>query len=384
MIFLLASFYVSLFISSILNGLHSDVLEQQSRQLQLHSPKKSRKLKSDEEARDSSVPGIEVSPLRAIDKEQYTVRVNTWKRPEQLELLLHHLLTCEAVAQIQVIWCIAQGIAPAWLYNMTPRVVVEEHKDNSLNARFDILEDTVTAGILTQDDDVMRPCAAIDAGFALWTLNPERMVGFDARSHNVTIDENGNEVWSYVGLSGSRKSNHYSLVLTRFAFLHRDYMTSYIKYMPNEIRETVSNHLNCEDIAMTMWVSTLTEGKTPLLADAWAVHTQMKMKSNTAISGTKDHKEIRSSCVDKFANILNLKQRLQTCEWGHKTGNNLAQWGVQGADPRKMSSISNHVAKMMMYRDRFTRFNHEEAGNEIQKMKMDVRKKIYEAIPSLP
>ena len=36
------------------------------------------------------------------------------------------------------------------------------------------------------DDDVIRPCEAVDAGFFQWVRSPERMVGYDSRVHEVT------------------------------------------------------------------------------------------------------------------------------------------------------------------------------------------------------
>ena len=41
--------------------------------------------------------------LRPLDKEKYTVRMNTWRRKEQLLVSTEHLLSCPGVAQIQII-----------------------------------------------------------------------------------------------------------------------------------------------------------------------------------------------------------------------------------------------------------------------------------------
>lgn len=129
-------------------------------------------------------------PLGEIDRSQYTIRINTWKRVEQLLVSIDHHLTCPGVAQIQVVWCNDQGPVPEELEKMhDERVVIERHDENSLNERFHVLSSPPTLGILSMDDDVLRPCVAIDAGFFQWTENPTRMVGFDARSHIVHDDE---------------------------------------------------------------------------------------------------------------------------------------------------------------------------------------------------
>jgi hypothetical protein len=124
-----------------------------------------------------------LTPLvRPIDREQYTIRINTWRRQEQLLLSVEHHSSCPGVAEIQVVWCDKEENPPAGLLNFS-KVVIERHEVNSLNERFNILSPTSTLGILSIDDDVLRPCEAIDSGFFKWTQNPDRMVGFDGRVH---------------------------------------------------------------------------------------------------------------------------------------------------------------------------------------------------------
>ena len=69
-----------------------------------------------------------------------------------------------------------------------PRLVIERHAINSLNERFHPLGKgrvLPTAAVLSIDDDVIRPCMALDYTFYTWLRNPDRQVGFDARSHEV-------------------------------------------------------------------------------------------------------------------------------------------------------------------------------------------------------
>lgn len=123
-----------------------------------------------------------IRPLGAIDVERYTIRMNTWRRPEQLLVSVEHHASCEGVAQIQIVWCDKENEPPAALFNYS-KVVIERHEENTLNERFRILASTPTLGILSVDDDALRPCAALDAGFFKWTKFPDRMIGFDARLH---------------------------------------------------------------------------------------------------------------------------------------------------------------------------------------------------------
>lgn len=207
-----------------------------------------------------TAPNVQL--LRKEDYEQYTIRINTWQRPRALQASLLHHVSCPGVAQIQVVWCTAQGPVPDWLWNFHDKVVVEEHDINSLNERFRIRIRPLTAGILSLDDDVIRPCIAYDWAFRKWTLNPDRMVGFDARSHDVSTTE-GNR-WRYAYMSTTERSNAYSLTLTRSCFLHVNYLhwyTGHPRYDP--IRAFVAEHLNCEDIGMSFLVSSLTRGQPP-------------------------------------------------------------------------------------------------------------------------
>jgi hypothetical protein len=158
-----------------------------------------------------------LTPLvHPIDRERYTIRINTWRRQEQLLLSVEHHSSCPGVAEIQVIWCDKEEEPPAGLFNFS-KVVVERHDVNSLNERFNILSPTPTLGILSIDDDVLRPCEAIDSGFFKWTQNPDRMVGFDGRVH---VESEGGTwaVRTVMNVMVSSKEDVYadSTILSRF------------------------------------------------------------------------------------------------------------------------------------------------------------------------
>jgi hypothetical protein len=84
------------------------------------------------------------------------------------------------------------------------------------------------------DDDVLRPCLAIDAGFFKWTQNYDRMVGFDGRSHSIVSQT---DKWGRFRLSQleTERTNQYSLTLPRYAFLHKDYLDWYMTDLPRPI-----------------------------------------------------------------------------------------------------------------------------------------------------
>jgi len=265
-----------------------------------------------------------LTELGRIDREKFTIRVNTWRRNEQLIVSLNHHSQCEGVAQIQVIWCDDENEPPAEALNHSSgKVVVERHMINSLNERFNILtEDTPTLGILSMDDDVLRPCDAIDAGFFRWVASPDRLVGYDARLHIPHLDdENDDKIkaatpvheklrsFEYGYKSATEKYNLYSLTLPRYCFVHRDYLDLYMSYLPEPILERVEEKFECEDIALSFFVSALTDGAPPLLADFWASKALIKLYSPAAISKTSSHKDVRDQCIEDFLAMLGLRTR---------------------------------------------------------------------------
>jgi hypothetical protein len=77
--------------------------------------------------------------------------------------------------------------------------------------------------------------------------------------------------------------------------------------LPKTILTYVEKNLNCEDIAMSFMISSLTGGQPPLLADWWALKSLLKLYVVNTISGSNNHKAARDECVDSFATILGLK-----------------------------------------------------------------------------
>ncbi|KAI2509473.1 glucuronosyl-N-acetylglucosaminyl-proteoglycan 4-alpha-N-acetylglucosaminyltransferase [Fragilaria crotonensis] len=290
-----------------------------------------------------------LTPLRELDYEVYTIRINSWKRLDQLQTSIQHHASCPGAVQIQIVWCMAQGEPPESLLE-NEKVIVERHEVNSLNERFRIMQEPPTLGILSIDDDVLRPCAAIDAGFFKWTQNPHRMVGFDGRSHTVVSNGNSN-TWEYAYLSETERTNRYSMTLPRYAFLHRDYLNWYMTDLPRPIFDRVATNFNCEDIAMSFFVSSLTNGNPPLLADKWAsVGTQIKLYShNGGISDSLDHKALRDACINDFAELLQLKDRLQ---YGRYIGPGIFSCG---AEPQYQYTNARHNDNTHAHRIRSSR-----------------------------
>jgi len=108
---------------------------------------------------------FKLEPLEEVDYNYYTIRINTFKRNEQLLLTLDHYSQCEGVAEIHVIWCDEENDPPLAIErHHSNKVYIERHGFDSLNERFNMLRRPPTLGILSVDDDVLRACEALDSG----------------------------------------------------------------------------------------------------------------------------------------------------------------------------------------------------------------------------
>lgn len=243
------------------------------------------------------------STLRPIDREFFTVRLISWKREKQLRFSVEHHLSCPGVAEVQVVWSRLQGEPPEWLLESGAKVEVRDV--NNLNERFRLVEEPPTRGIFHVDDDVIRPCLALDEGFFRWTTSPDRMVGFEPRVHRKKSGR--------LDYRESGAGKPYSIVLTKAAFLHRDYMVSYFEDMPDAIRDFVATNMNCEDIAMSLWVTSSTN-QAPRVAAEWAIRTVQELPADGAISGNGGHRGMRDDCLNRFAEILGI-DNLPVAQW---------------------------------------------------------------------
>lgn len=153
-------------------------------------------------------------------------------------------------------------------------------------------------------------------------------------------------------MSTTEKSNKYSMSLPRYCFLHVDYLKSYMTSLPRPIFHHVQEVFNCEDIAMSFWISKLTHGEPPLLADTWAIKSMVKLYSPERISGTHDHKKLRDACVDSFAQTLDLKDRLKKASIVH-TNTPFFEAGAPSSDnnnasPANWRVVDRHEALMKL------------------------------------
>jgi cell division protein FtsI/penicillin-binding protein 2 len=100
---------------------------------------------------------------RHKDQKEITIRVNTFRRLDLLEMFLDHYEQCSSVQQIQVVWSDQENKAPLeWLKKYTlNKVLFEIHDKNSLSNRFRNLVPVPTEAVLSIDDDLIIPCEGL-------------------------------------------------------------------------------------------------------------------------------------------------------------------------------------------------------------------------------
>ena len=211
----------------------------------------------------------------------FTVVLNTFKRRKLLLRALAHYATCgPQVGAIRVVW--SEQVPPPqrgdpaaghfFLAHLprsrggyVPVVSYDAHPTTSLNNRFSPLAGLASDAVFSVDDDMLVPCAALGDAFAAWRVAPHALVGFYPRLHEAMPVpprcSAGQQVARYRYVSAEPAllaRGAYSLVLTKAAFLHAVYLGMYTRAMPAGVREHVTAHRECEDIAMAFLVANAT------------------------------------------------------------------------------------------------------------------------------
>ncbi|XVF31239.1 hypothetical protein REPUB_Repub16aG0128300 [Reevesia pubescens] len=134
---------------------------------------------------------------------------------------------------------------------------------NSLNARFLPRSSIRTRAVLVCDDDVEVDPKTVEFTFRIWKANQERLIGIFMRSHDIDIMTL--KQWIY-----TVHPNKYSIVLTKFMMMKRDYLFKYScegGAPMREMRSIVDKMRNCEDILMNFVVAEETNAG-PLMVEA--------------------------------------------------------------------------------------------------------------------
>ncbi|XP_068934930.1 exostosin-like 1 isoform X2 [Petaurus breviceps papuanus] len=170
-----------------------------------------------------------------------------------------------------------------WPQTTVPLTVIEGRKKKS--DRFFPYSTISTDAILSLDAHSSLSTSEVDFAFVVWQSFPERIVGFQTRSH--FWDETKGS-WGYT----DQRPNEFSVVLTAAAFYHRYYHNLFTHFLPAPLRDLVDELLACEDILMNFLVAEVT--KLPPIKVPQRKQLQESLQHPSA-------EQQSNNCINKFA-----------------------------------------------------------------------------------
>ncbi|CAM9546858.1 unnamed protein product [Chrysoparadoxa australica] len=231
----------------------------------------------------------------AAQWEQFTVRVNTFRRNDLLKKSVDHFTTCLKVREVQVVWSdLDEAPPPKSLFakHARKKVVVETHMENSLSNRFKVRVPLDTQAVLSIDDDLIISCDVLDTAFTAWRASPNSLVGFVPRlvSFNGEKGEYEYRRWWLTWWNGI-----YNIILTKACFLNKRLLHQYFELVPEAFLQYIDKHRNCEDIAMS-FVAAMDSQAPPV----WVKGKVTDAKPSGGISKDSEHDAERSACVNEL------------------------------------------------------------------------------------
>jgi hypothetical protein len=186
--------------------------------------------------------------------------------------------------------------------------VLQKAKD-SLNSRFEPIEQLQSSAVFMVDDDLRVDCTSLLHAFHAWNAHPDSMVGYYPRLASTPRRDPTSEELIYHTWPVVYMQHKFNFVLTKASFLHSKYMDLYSgDQFPQAIRDHVDQGKNCEDIAMSMLVANYTKYK--LGAPASPIYVEGSASDRGVIGGISSgpgHMTTRSECLTKLTAIFKEK-----------------------------------------------------------------------------
>lgn len=267
---------------------------------------------------NSSICQNRVNP-RALRSDQMTVVISGYSehRIPLLQALATIYSASASVSSVLILWCnpstpsqiLSQLSHNLSLYStINAPISILHESSTSLNSRFYPRDALDTRAVLICDDDVELDSKSINFAFNIWKSNPNRLIGFFARSHAYDLNS---KAWIY-----TVSKDKYSIILTKAMIIKREYLWEYScggGKVNEELRRIVDAEKNCEDILMNFVVSDKVNAG-PLLVEAERVRDwgdarnegwAGKEEREAGISSRRgQHRKRRGECIREFHRIL--------------------------------------------------------------------------------
>lgn len=192
----------------------------------------------------------------------------------------------------------------------TGPISVIRQSSNSLNSRFLPHKSIQTGAVLICDDDVEIDISSLEFAFRVWGRNPERLVGFFVRSHDLDLSR---REWIY-----TVHQDKYSIVLTKLMILKMEYLFEYTcggGAAMADMRRVVDRERNCEDILMNFMVADMSNAG-PILVAAQRIrdwgdprndydeNERLGLGEGVSVVGLSnrkgEHRKRRGRCITEF------------------------------------------------------------------------------------
>lgn len=256
---------------------------------------------------------------RTLRSDQMTVVINGYSE-HRIPLLQSIAATYSASASVSsvfILWCnpsTPSQTLTEFSHNLTlystinaPVQIIRE-ASTSLNSRFRPRESFDTRAVLICDDDLEIDPKSIDFAFNVWKSNPQRLVGFFARSHAYDLSTKS---WIY-----TVHEDKFSIMLTKALIVNNKYLWEYScggGERMERMRKWVDSAQNCEDILMNVLVAEKTNAG-PVLVGAKKVRDWGDARNEGGIgkeerevglsSRRGEHRKRRGECMMEFHRIL--------------------------------------------------------------------------------
>ncbi|KAK4511197.1 uncharacterized protein ATC70_012411 [Mucor velutinosus] len=233
--------------------------------------------------------------------DKFSVMISTYnpERIEHLSLIIRHLLKSDQVHTVFITWHNPALQVPASLYqdiseNDYERVKVLGQTFDSLNNRFNPVDELKTDAVYIMDDDIYVDLEDLEFTFSVWRSRKDSVVGHFPRLHtydSITKDA----TYKLIGKAP------YSIILTKSMFIRSDYLFSYTCLLEPKLHQLVDSQLNCEDLGFSMMVSGMSH------AASTFVRPKQHMEDfglKQGISTNTAHMPARADCISDFITLF--------------------------------------------------------------------------------
>ncbi|KAL4422923.1 hypothetical protein ABPG75_009120 [Micractinium tetrahymenae] len=188
---------------------------------------------------------------------RFTLMVMSYdRRLKELQWYVRHYSQCPSVGEVLVVWNRGPPPVPERDLPAAVPVRVRVEPNNSMNNRFRPDPELSFRSVLSLDDDILMPCSTVEAAFAAWRSQPQRLLGFYPR---LLLPEQpgGPPVYQFEEFVFEKGA--YNTILAGAAFMDaHTFFPLYFADATAPARALVDEVFNCDDLLLNFVVANWT------------------------------------------------------------------------------------------------------------------------------